>query len=63
MSIFFRSGLPARNPTFAFSLTLNRKLLTVQARTFGADKADAVADMLCHRRTTADQHYDVSDQR
>ncbi|KAH3700482.1 hypothetical protein DPMN_075461 [Dreissena polymorpha] len=63
MSIFFRSELAARNPTFQFSLTLNRKLLTVQARNLEADKADAVADMLCHRRTTADQYYDVSDQR
>ena len=63
MSIFFRSGLAERHSTYHFSLTGNRKMLTVQARQFDATKADEVANMLCHRRTTADRHYDVADQR
>ncbi|KAH3738888.1 hypothetical protein DPMN_045531 [Dreissena polymorpha] len=63
MSILFRSGLAAKYRAFPFSLSANRKLVTVQARQIDASKADQVADLLCHKRTTANAHYDVTDQR
>ncbi|KAH3831641.1 hypothetical protein DPMN_104911 [Dreissena polymorpha] len=63
MSIFFRSGLAVKYRSFPFSLTANRKLVTVQARQLDASKADQVADLLCHKRTTANAHYAITDQR
>ncbi|KAL4239501.1 hypothetical protein ACF0H5_000315 [Mactra antiquata] len=57
-STWRKAGMPEE-----FSLTQMKKLTTVHLRKINTAMAGEIACQLCHRESTADQYYDVHDDR
>jgi hypothetical protein len=57
MHFFFRSGMLERYPNYRFTLTANRKRITMVGRKADRHMAPEIADFLKHSQATADRHY------